>query len=296
MADGWAVDTATLSAHAAAVATLRLRVDQVAAESAGLRWDDTSFGSLAGWIAEALERVTLRQIELIEYVAENFALISQSLWETVESRRDTEPVSRWAVGLPGPARSEGGGTIVIRGPRTLHEPGTRFVELLDEILDGAWVDPRLGPGLPAPRLVAAVEPAAPRPLRGILHGLTGTPDVVASQAETLESGAAELHRAGADLYRILQPVLRWPGHEVDEYLTLMNHNIDALGQLVGTSMAIASCARAADLLVGHVHDLVNELAAGAGPDFAAVELGHRRALEHVSALVASLTALARLVD
>ncbi|GAA0238215.1 hypothetical protein [Cryptosporangium japonicum] len=294
MADGWAVDTATLSAHAAAIATLRLRVEDVAARSAGLHWDDSSFGSLAGWIAEALQRVTVRQIELIEYVAENFALISQGLWETVESRRDAEPVGRWTIGLPGPARPEGGGTIVIRGPRTLSEPGTRFVELLAEILDGEWVDPRLGPGLPRPVPVAAPAPTAPRPLRGIVNGLTGTPGAVTSQADTLESGAAELHRAGADLYRILQPVLRWPGHEVDEYLTLMNHNIDALGQLVGTSMAIASCARAADLLVGHVRSLVTELAEGTGPD--GVELAHRRALEHVSALVASLTALARLVD
>ncbi|MFG1927868.1 hypothetical protein [Cryptosporangium sp. NPDC048952] len=289
MVDGWAVDTPTLSAHAAAIATLRMRVDDVAAESRGLHWDDDSFGSLAGWIAEALERVTVRQVGLVEYIAENFELISQGLWDTVESREGAEPAGRWAIGLPGPARGENGGTIVIRGPRTLHKPETQFIELLEEISAGEWVDPRLGPGLPPPRATGS-PPSASLPLRGILNGLTGTPDAVASQAEVLEMGAAVLHAAGADLYRILQPVLHWPGHEADEYLTLMNHNIDALGQLVGTSMAIASCARAANLLVGHVRGLVVELAAADAPD------SHQRALEHVSALVASLTSLARLVD
>src|SRR4029453_12395180 len=107
------------------------------------------------------------------------------------------------------------------------KPGTQFTELLAEITDGEWVDPRLSTGLPpSSDAPAGPDPFAP-PLRGILKGLTGTTDEVAAQAAVLETGAPALHAAGTGLYRVLQPVLRWPGSEVDEYLTLMNHNIDA---------------------------------------------------------------------
>ncbi|GAA3392661.1 hypothetical protein [Cryptosporangium minutisporangium] len=145
----------------------------------------------------------------------------------------------------------------------------------------------------------------------MLDGLTGRPAVVAAQVATLHGTAADLHGVRTDLQRALRPVLAWPGRDVDQYLGLMTHNLDALAGLIGTAIAIALCAEAAESLVGSVRGHLQErvaalmaeaprLADDGGPPeqalAAAVAECHRHALGQVAALVSSLTELAELVE
>lgn len=46
-------DTRMLQTHTAEVLTLRIRLAEVGVRVRGIAWDDESFGSSAGWIAEA---------------------------------------------------------------------------------------------------------------------------------------------------------------------------------------------------------------------------------------------------
>ncbi|GAA3392664.1 hypothetical protein [Cryptosporangium minutisporangium] len=127
--DGRPPDIRTLRAHAAEISTVRLRLAWIGAVCRSLTWDDESFGSLAGWIAEALDRVTARQAELVEYVAENFAIFADDLWEAVAAGDEDGdcPV----------------GPVVIRSPWLLGRPADQYTYLHERITDGAWIDPAL---------------------------------------------------------------------------------------------------------------------------------------------------------
>ncbi|SHN76084.1 hypothetical protein [Cryptosporangium aurantiacum] len=317
--DGPVPDVRTLEAHAAQISTVRLRLAAVGSACRELRWDDASFGSLSGWIADALERVTVRQAELVEYVAENFALFADDLWDSVAAR---ETIADDPVPAP----------VVIRSPQILQRSPAQYAHLHARITDGEWIDPALTPllpGVPLPTrdMLLSADPLAVLPargldwttsyvdpVRGVLRGLTGYPVVVAAQAAALHGTAADLHAVRSDLQRTLRPVLAWPGRDVDQYLGLMTHNLDAIAGLVGTATAIALCAEAAQALVAAVRGHVQERAAALADQVVrladdadspahavpaltvAVAECHRHALRQVAALVSSLTDLAELVE
>ncbi|SCG60521.1 WXG100 family type VII secretion target [Micromonospora halophytica] len=204
--------------------------------------------------------------------------------------------------------------------------------LVDAVRSEGWVDDLLaGAGLGIEVVASAIDPFSAllanglgwameyfEPLREILDGLTGMPDVVAAHAATWDNMAAELRGMAGDLRSRLDGDLpEWRGRAAEAYHGLMAHNVEAIGGLGAVSAAMAAATQAAGNLVAFTRDIVRDLIADlvarvvvwaveaifvvtipviAAQIAAAVVKWAGRILTYVGALVTSLTNLSRLLN
>lgn len=102
------------------------------------------------------------------------------------------------------------------------------------------------------------------PLREILDALTGKPDLVASHADTWNNMAEELFGIAEELQSKLGSELGdWSGDAANAYQEMMAHNVEAIGGLGGTAMAMAEATTGAGNLVQMVRELARDCAAEA---------------------------------
>ena len=83
-ATGFAVDSAQVRAHAAALDGLRDRFGAITAAGAAISQDSAAYGLLCGWMSAILEQRHRAHDELYAYLEENLQLASDSLRAAAE--------------------------------------------------------------------------------------------------------------------------------------------------------------------------------------------------------------------
>ncbi|MFO7190958.1 MULTISPECIES: WXG100 family type VII secretion target [Thermocrispum] len=155
------------------------------------------------------------------------------------------------------------------------------------------------------------------PLREMLDELTGKPDVVQSHAQTWANMAGEFASIADELKNAVDNDLKaWQGEAADAYHNLMEHNVEAINGLSAICTAMQSATEGAGGLVQLTRDIVRDLIADlvarvivwaaeaifvvtipviASQIAAAVVKWAGRILTYVTALITSLTNLAKLL-
>jgi len=100
-ADRVLVDAAQLRRHAGNLQTLRDRFDAVQSASASIAYDDAAFGMLCSWLPAMLAARHRRQDELVAYLSENLALLSDDLHAAATDYEGTDTRSASAIRAAG---------------------------------------------------------------------------------------------------------------------------------------------------------------------------------------------------
>ena len=90
MAEGFAVDTEEIRAHAAKLQALRQRVAAIRSASASISSNEAAYGVLCAWMAEILERRHQRQDQLFADVERNLARAAEELMHTSQEYAEAD--------------------------------------------------------------------------------------------------------------------------------------------------------------------------------------------------------------
>ncbi|BCJ48665.1 hypothetical protein Asp14428_01400 [Actinoplanes sp. NBRC 14428] len=224
------------------------------------------------------------------------------------------------------------GVVSTREPWTGAGLADSFQGLVGAIESEGWVDDLLAGAAFGVEVVAtAMDPLSAllanglgwameyfEPLRSVLDELAGMPDVVASHAATWRNMAAELSDMAAALGGHLNGDLPdWQGRAANAYVSMMGHNVEAIGGLGAVAAAMAAATEAAGNIVQFTRDIVRDLIADlvarvivwaaeaifvvtipiiAEQIVAAVVKWAGRILTYTTALITSITNLTRLLN
>ncbi|GAA4606521.1 hypothetical protein GCM10023107_76910 [Actinoplanes octamycinicus] len=242
--------------HAARLAVLRARLGRIGEDVQQFERDQAAFGARCGWILSGLGDRVVRHGELVAYLEETLVLFVQGFHRVADGTQGFATM----LGMP------------VDDAATMEDRASEIIaDVLETVAGREWVEPLLAEAAPVAEFAAPVEDGYALLRAGgldwvvgripelgrMLDDLTGTPEVVAKQADQWKVMAADLDRVAADLQRCLDRDFSDRDRaDVRTYLAIMGNNVVGLRGLAATSTAMTVLTKAAGDLILLTRDIV----------------------------------------
>ncbi|MGC4892845.1 hypothetical protein [Micromonospora sp. DT31] len=253
-----------LLAHADNLDAVRSLLGEVHAARARAAQDVAAFGSVCGWLLSGMTDRHVRQQELTAYVQETMRAWADILRQVADGRQDFTT----AIGHDDDARTDGG-TPLVEEPESSDD--RMMLRVIAHVERREWVDPSLAEAAPVAEFAAPVDDwyavlrigglryalTHVEPLRHLIDGLAGMPEVCARDAAGWETSAADLRCLG-DLLRqcVARDMPAGARLDVRSYHARMAHNVNALIGLADVAAGMAVITRCAGELISLTADIV----------------------------------------